>query len=136
MFFLKTQKKKRNAIMKKIISFSIIGAALVSTSAFAKDCEEGAESMGEVRQCVFNQSYMPVEANYKALIKSLGANHEAITAIKKAQDDWLTFMQSTCDYVAITYKGDGYGDDARTSCLTDFNDGRVKTLKRYINEAR
>ncbi len=122
--------------MKKITSLLILSTALVSASAFAKDCEKGADSMGEIRQCLFDQSYIPVEANYKALIKSQGTNRDAIEAIKKAQTDWLTFMQSTCDYVAITYKGEGYSDDARTSCLTDFNDGRAKTLKRYISEAR
>ncbi len=119
--------------MKKIL----LGLMLIaSLSAHAKDCEKGADNMGMIRQCLFDESYIPVEANYKALIKSLGANSEAIKASKKAQADWLTFMQSTCDYVAATYKGEGYSDDARTSCLTDFNDGRAKTLKRYISEVR
>ena len=109
---------------------------MTSLSAHAKDCEEGADSMGMIRQCLFDQSYAPVEAAYKELIISLGANNQAIEAIKKAQRDWLKFMESTCDYVATTYRGSGYSDDERINCMTNFNDARVKILKKYIKEAR
>ena len=119
--------------MKKIL----LGLMLItSLSAHAKDCEEGANNMGMIRQCLFDQSYAPVEAIYIELIKSLGKNSEAIEAIKKAQEDWSKFMDSTCNYVATTYKGRGYSADERTNCMVSFMDARVKILKKYIKEAR
>lgn len=115
--------------MKRILlGFMLI----VSLSAHAKDCEEGADNMSVVRQCLFDQSYMPVEATYNALIKSLSANNKAVNEIKKAQDDWLKFVQSSCDHVASTYKGEGYSEDEKTNCLVELNNERVKTLTKYI----
>jgi len=118
--------------MKKIL-FGLM--LLASLSANAEDCEQ-AGSMGAIRQCLFEQSYAPVEKNYKELIKSLGKNSEAIEAIKRAQEDWSKFMDSTCNYVATTYKGEGYNDDERINCMADFMDARVKILKKYIKEAQ
>lgn len=84
----------------------LLGLMLItSLSAHAKDCEEGASSMGMIRQCLFEQNYVPVEAIYKELIKSLGKNSKAVVAIKENQKDWSEFMDSTCIYVATTYKG-------------------------------
>ena len=118
--------------MKKIL-FGLL--LLTSLSANAEDCEQ-AGNMDMIRQCLFDQSYAPVEKSYKELIKTLGKNSEAIEAIKKSQEDWSKFMESTCNYVAASYKGPGYSDDARTNCMADFIDARAKILKKYIKEAQ
>lgn len=107
---------------------------LASLSAHAKDCEEGADNMGQIRECLFDQSYMPVEVTYNALIALLSANNESVEEIKKAQDDWLEFRDSTCDHIAENYNGNGYSSDERLSCLIESNNERVKTLTKYISD--
>ncbi len=89
--------------------------------------------MSAIRACIEDESSEPVDAAYRNLVKALKNDQEAIDAIKKAQDDWRNFRDSTCDYMAKTYKGDGYGADERTNCLTDFNIARVKMLNKYKN---
>jgi hypothetical protein len=90
--------------------------------------------MGQIRECLFDQSYMPVEATYNALISLLSTNNESVKEIKKAQDDWLKFRDSTCDHVAENYNGNGYSSDERLSCLIESNNERVKTLTKYISD--
>lgn len=116
--------------MKKLI---VLIGLLVAFSASAKDCEKEADGggMAAVRSCVMEESEKPMAAAYDGLIKTLGTNQDAISAIKEAQDDWKKFKFSTCGYVyAIN------GNDANANCIVEFNDARVKTLNRYAKEAK
>jgi uncharacterized protein YecT (DUF1311 family) len=118
--------------MKKVL----LGLGLLcSLSANAKDCEKEG-SMSAIRACLESQSSETVDTAYSNLINALKNSTEAMAAIKKAQNDWKNFRDSTCDYVATTYKEGGYGysGDARTNCLAEFNEARVKILKRYAKE--
>jgi len=117
--------------MKKVL----LGLGLLcSLSANAKDCEKEG-SMSAVRACLESQGSETVDTAYSNLINALKNNTEAMAAIKKAQNEWNNFRYSTCDYVATTYKGGRYSDDARTNCLAEFNEARVKILKRYAKDA-
>jgi uncharacterized protein YecT (DUF1311 family) len=118
--------------MKKLI---VLIGLLVAFSASAKDCEsEG--SMGAVRVCVLSEGNASVNKSYGNLEKSLSGNKEAVDALKKSQESWKEFRADTCDYLGVTYKGNGYADDERMNCAVEFNDARVKTLNRYAKEAK
>lgn len=116
--------------MKKLV---LIIGLLVAFSASAKDCEKEAEGSGMagVRSCLMEESEKPIALAYDNLIKALGANQDAIDAIKKAQEDWKQFKFSTCGYV---YAIDG--NDANANCIVEFNKARVKILNQYAKQAK
>jgi len=103
----------------------------MSLSATAKNCEEGADNMGMVRGCLIEESAAPIKPAFNALLKGLGDNKEAVDALKKAQDDWAKFRDSTCDYIYAVSNM-----DESASCAIDFNTARVKVLKKYLKDAK
>ena len=116
--------------MKKTIF--LIGL-LIAFSANAKDCQKEADNggMAAMRECLITESENPVTVSYNNLIKALGTHQDAIDAIKKAQDGWLRFRDSTCDYISVV---DNLDESA--NCKVDFNTAREKILKKYEKQAR
>jgi uncharacterized protein YecT (DUF1311 family) len=119
--------------MKKLI---VLIGLFVAFSASAKDCEEGADNMAMIRDCVLSESNTPVNKAYGELEKTLSGNKEATDALKKSQESWKEFRADTCDYLGVTYKGNGYADDERMNCAVEFNKARVKMLNQYAKQAK
>ncbi|MDO9212372.1 MAG: hypothetical protein Q8Q54_03620 [Methylococcales bacterium] len=115
--------------MKKLV---LLVGLLIAFSANARDCESEANNggMSAMRSCLIEESEKPMTAAYNYLIKILGANQDAISAIKQAQIDWEKFKVSTCNYV---YTLDGLDESA--NCQVEFNTARAKMLNLYAKQA-
>ncbi len=119
--------------MKKLI---VLIGLLVAFSASARDCEkEDLGTAAQLRDCLTEQSYQPVQSSYDGLVKKL-SNKEAIDLLNNAQSSWIQFRDATCIYAKGTYNGSDMPNDVETNCTVEFNAARVKTLTRYAKEAK
>lgn len=120
--------KRLRATTPVLIMLSWIG---VVAQASAKDCEAGATSMGQVRECIYDEATKPLDKTYNDLLQYIrNRNKDAADHLAAAERSWEQFRGDTCDYNA-SIATDGYIDDNRIDCIVTFTEARVKMLQYY-----
>lgn len=112
-----------------LLSVALAGFPAV---AFSQDCEEEAANMAQVRDCAFRQLEASLQAEYRRT-HALARSHdpEAAALLAKAQRDWRTFAESSCDYVVAARGVDQMANDARLDCRAELAGARIETLEQY-----
>jgi uncharacterized protein YecT (DUF1311 family) len=108
---------------------------LLSSYAYAVDCESISSNMSQINDCNYQQSYIPVKNKFDILMQILETKHanEQIEVLKKAQSAWDKYSDLSCQYVVFSAT-DQIPADAETNCSVNFNVARTKILNKYIQD--
>ncbi len=110
---------------------------MTTATAHAKSCEEGAESMGAVRGCIYEAAETPMELAFKKLLLAVSVKNggnmesEAVKSVVAANISWKQFATDTCNYVSAT-DDKGIPADVYVNCMIDMMHGRTKALGVYL----
>lgn len=103
----------------------------VVAQASAKDCEAGATSMAQVRECMYDEATKPLDKAYNDLLQYIKKrNKDAADHLATAERSWEQFREDTCNYNA-SISIDGFTDDSRLNCILTFTEERLKMLQYY-----
>jgi uncharacterized protein YecT (DUF1311 family) len=106
-------------------------ALAVPFSALAKNCEDDASNMSQVRACLYKQQSLVVEAALSRLESLQHKNPTAVALLLKSQSSWQQFAEDSCDYyMHLNPKGE-IPNDARANCMADFSKARVGVLNSW-----
>ncbi len=103
-------------------------ALAVPFSALAKNCEDDASNMSQVRACLYEQQSLAVEAALSRLESLQHNNPKAVALLHKSQSSWRQFAEDSCDYFMHLNPKAEIPNDARANCMADFSKARVGVL--------
>ncbi|WP_034185239.1 MULTISPECIES: lysozyme inhibitor LprI family protein [Burkholderia] len=91
--------------------------------------------MEAVRRCVLDQQQRQVDSAYRSLVHKLRQRDpDAAARLTKSQTSWAGFADDTCDYVKAANPRQMIADDAWMNCRVDFDQARVRILKKWETE--
>lgn len=121
--------KRQSVLMAVILQLGVAGAS------FAQNCEEGAETAAQVRNCIAAQNEALVDSVFAETLKRVRANNPAaVPKLQLAQKSWLTFAQDSCQYTIAVIEATTNSNDAELMCMQTFSEARIRVLKAYQRE--
>lgn len=132
--------------MKHVDLLLIIFTLFIVHTSYAKDvnCEANASVQGEVISCSYDNYLTPldhkVDQTYTQLIttikssKNVGA--DTLKSLMKAQSEWKVYRDSTCEFMFNKAGEQTVVWGEQFNCLMDFDNARIKLLKKYILDVK
>lgn len=121
--------KRNGVLMAVILQFGAAGAC------FAQNCEEGAETAAQVRNCLAAQDEALVDRAFAETLKRVRTkNPAAVPKLQLAQKSWLKFAQDSCQYTIAVIEPQTNSNEAELMCMQTFSEARIRVLKAYQRE--
>ena len=120
--------------MKSILTFILLA---ISGMSYAKDCEKGANVMGEVWSCVYDQEVAPLKKQlnleYGLLLTEIQKTgdprlQESLDAAQKA---WLSYKDKSCQLIFDIGGGSTVNKGDEIYCQVDFYKSRIRAINKY-----
>lgn len=113
---------------------------LVALSGFspaqkAKDPCADAQTTAEMRDCAgreYKQADDELNRVYGKLTVKIGNREGRKTALRIAQQAWIKYRDSNCDFASYLNRGGTIEPVIRYNCMTSMTASRVKELKEYL----
>lgn len=117
------------------LSFSLLLLVILINGSLAqkRDPCEG-DTTADMRECAgkkYRQADDELNRVYRLLVSKLNDEGHK-TSLKKAQQAWLRYRDTNCDFVSYRYRGGSIAPVIVSDCMTNTTLARAKELKDQI----
>ena len=94
-----------------------------------------AHPTAEMRECAgkeYKQADDELNKVYRQLTAKIGDDEGRKTALKTAQQAWLKYRDSNCDFASYLNRGGTIEPVVRFNCMTEMTASRAKDLRQFL----
>ncbi|PPU78533.1 hypothetical protein XcuCFBP2542_02300 [Xanthomonas cucurbitae] len=118
---------KRNTMLALVV---VLGG--LPALAHAQDCEEGATTAAQVRNCLSGKDDALLDKAYAETLRRARTQDATLAPkLSLAQASWLKFAQDSCEYTVASSTLQTNSNDARLMCMQTFIQARIRVLNGY-----
>lgn len=94
-----------------------------------------AQTTAEMRECAgkeYKQADDELNKVYRQLTAKIGDDEGRKTALKTAQQAWIKYRDSNCDFASYLNRGGTIEPVVRFNCMTEMTVSRAKDLRQFL----
>lgn len=123
-------------VLSTFLLLVIVGGYAVGQKQKPKPCED-ATTQADMNICWGNE-YKKADAALNKTYEALAAmlDEEEKTQLRTAENAWLKYRNTNCEFVADQYKGGSIRPMIAAICLADVTNNRTSELKNQIKDRK
>ena len=117
-----------------LIALTLMSVTIAGQKQKPKPCED-AQTQADMNIC-FGNEYKKADAALNKVYQQLVAmlDEDDKTQLKNAENAWLKYRDTNCEFVADQYKGGSMRPMIAAICLADVTENRTKELRSQIKD--
>jgi uncharacterized protein YecT (DUF1311 family) len=123
-------------LISLLIALSVLSVSVSGQKPKPKPCED-AQTQADMNICWGNE-YKKADAALNQTYQQLAAmlDDEQKAQLKNAENAWIKYRDSNCEFVADQYKGGSIRPMIAAICLADVTHNRTTELKNQIKDRK